>query len=207
MSTRRRRYRSDLREAAAQATRTRIHEAARRLFAARGIEATTLRAIAAEAGVSPATVYKGLRSKAGILRALMEATLFGPAYRAAQARLAGETDPVRAIELTAAVARAIYEGEARELGDLRAVAGFSAELRATEAEFEALRLDLQRARIDALIAAGRARPDLSRDEARRVLWLYSSREVWRKLTVESGWTGEAYEAWLRRTLVEALVAR
>jgi AcrR family transcriptional regulator len=207
MSTDRRSYKSDLREAAARATRARILEAARRLFAARGIEATTLAAIAAEAGVSPSSVYKGLRSKAGILRALMQAALFGPAYRAAQARLAGETDPVRLIELTAGVARAIYEGEARDLGDLRAMAGFSPELRAMEAEFEALRLELQTPRIDALIAAGRARADLTRDEARQVLWLYSSRDVWRKLTVESGWTGEAYEAWLRRTLVEALVGR
>ena len=207
MSTGGRTYRSEKRDAAASRTRARILDSARRLFSARGIEATTLKAIAAEAGVAEASVYKVMRSKEGILRALMEAALFGPTYQAVLARLADEADPVTLIERTAEVARAIYEAESRELGDVRAMAGFSPALRAIEAEFEELRLELQAARIDALFAAGRARRDLTRDQARRVLWLYTARDVWRKLTVESGWSGEEYEGWLRRTLVEALVAR
>jgi AcrR family transcriptional regulator len=207
MPTDARRYRSEKRQAAAARTRARILDSARRLFSERGIEATTLNAIAEDAGVAVASVYKVMRSKEGILRALMEAVLFGPTYRAVLARLADEVDPVVLIERTAEVARAIYEAEARELGDVRAMAGFSPALGAVEAEFEALRLELQAARVDALFDAGRARLDLTRDQARRVLWLYTAREVWRKLTVEAGWSGEEYESWLRRTLVEALVAR
>jgi hypothetical protein len=132
--------------------------------------------------------------------------LFGPAYQAAVARVADDADPVTQIERTAEVARAIYEAEARELGDVRAMAGFSPALRAIEAEFEERRLELQKPRIDALFRARRARRDLTREQARRVLWLLTAREVWRKLTVEGGWSGDEYEAWLRRTLVEALVA-
>jgi AcrR family transcriptional regulator len=200
-------YRSPKRKTAASLTRARILHAARRLFSQHGIEATTLNAIAAEAGVAIASVYKVMGSKEGIIRALMEATLFGPTYQAVLARLVGETDPVALIERTAEVARAIYEAEARELGDVRAMAGFSTALRAVETEFEEMRLTMQTARIEALFAAGRARKDLTREQAQRILWLYTSRDVWRKLTVESGWSGDAYETWLRRTLVEALVAR
>jgi AcrR family transcriptional regulator len=207
MSTERRAYRSPSRAAAADRTRARILAAARALFAERGIEATTLAAIAAAAGVSEATVYKAMGSKVGLLRELMRAALFGPATRAALDLVAGETDPVRAIARTAAVARAVYEAEAREVGDVRAIAARSPLLREIEAEFEALRLEMQAARVDALFAAGLARGDLSRAEAGRVLWLYTSREVWWKLTAEAGWTGDQYQAWLARTLVEALVAR
>ena len=207
MSTNTRPYRSPKRETAASLTRARILDAARRLFSQHGIEATTLNAIATEAGVAIASVYKVMRSKEGIIRALMEATLFGPTYQAVLSRLVGETDPVTLIERTAEVARAIYEAEARELGDVRAIAGFSSALQAVETEFEKMRLAMQTARIEALFAAGRARKDVTREQAQRILWLYTSRDVWRKLTVESGWSGDAYETWLRRTLVEALVAR
>lgn len=206
MSTDSRSYRSEKREAAASQTRTRILDAARKMFAKEGIEATTIDAIAAEAGVAVATFYKVMKSKEGIVRALMHATLFGPTFQAIRAQLAIETNPVVMIERTAEVARAIYEAESRELGDIRAMAGFSPALQAVEAEFEALRLEMQTARIDALFAAGLARADLSREQARRILWLYTSRDVWRKLTVESGWSGDEYVVWLRRTLVEALVA-
>jgi AcrR family transcriptional regulator len=206
MSTGARRYRSAKRDKGAARTRARILDSARRLFSTQGIEATTLSELAAEAGVAVASVYKVMQSKEGIVRALMEAVLFGPAYQAAVARVADDADPVTQIERTAEVARAIYEAEARELGDVRAMAGFSPALRAIEAEFEERRLELQKPRIDALFRARRARRDLTREQARRVLWLLTAREVWRKLTVESGWSGDEYEAWLRRTLVEALVA-
>lgn len=205
MSTDSRSYKSEKREAAASQTRTRIVDAARSLFAKQGIEATTIDAIAAEAGVAVATFYKVMKSKEGVIRELMHTTLFGPTFQAIRAQLANETNPVVMIERTAEVALAIYEAESRELGDIRAMAGFSPALQAVEAEFEALRLEMQTARIDALFATGCARRDLSREHARRILWLYTSRDVWRKLTVESGWSGDEYVTWLRRTLVEALV--
>jgi AcrR family transcriptional regulator len=202
----RRRYSSELRDSAAKATRERIQAAAKDLFAARGIEAVKLSEIAAAAGVSVSTVYASFGSREGILRALMEAALFGPHYRAALARLEGETDPVRLIELTPAVSRAIYEGEARELGLLREIAAYSPTLRAMEREFEAIRHDLQEGRVRALFEAGLAREGLSEAEARRLLWMYTSRDVHRMLVLEGGWSGDAYEGWLRRTLLETLVA-
>jgi AcrR family transcriptional regulator len=203
----RRRYVSTQRQESADATRARVLEAARALFSENGLDKVTIAEIARAAGVAGSTVYALFASKAGILRALMQATLFGPAFRAAQETLAGVEDPVRLIELTAGVSRAIYEAESAELGVLRGAAAFSADLRETEAEFEDIRRRMQKDRLDRLFAAGRARRDLTFAEAQQVMWMYTSRDIYRMLVHDGGWSPDRYQAWLGRTLLEALVER
>src|SRR5919197_3827451 len=65
-----RRYDSRRRREQAASTRTHILEAAERLFERQGYGATTMNAIAAEAGVAPKTVYLAFETKSGVLRAL-----------------------------------------------------------------------------------------------------------------------------------------
>ena len=180
-------------------------DAAKALFAGRGIDKVSVAEIARSAGVGGSTVYALFGSKAGLLRAMMEQTLFGPAFQAAQQMLVGVTDGVRLVELTARMARAIYGAEAAELGVIRGASAFSADLRSTEAEFEQVRRDMQRPRLERLFEQGRARAGLSFAEAQTVMAMFTSRDVYRMLVVEGGWTADAYEAWLARTLVEALV--
>lgn len=199
-----RRYSSRQRAENAQATRTRILGAARDLFSRKGIDATTIAQIAARARVSVPTVYATLKSKTGILRELMRGALFGPRYAKAIEVLAHATDPVDAIARTAQVARAVYEGESAELSLLMSAAAFSPELRKLQLEFEQLRLDLQRDRIERLFEHGSAKPGLDRASARHVLWMLTSREVYRMLVHESGWSSERYQAWLSETLVRLL---
>ena len=55
------------------------------------------------------------------------------------------------------------------------------------------------------IPALAAEAGLALDEARRILWMYTSRDVYRMLVQEGGWTPARYEAWLSETLVAALV--
>lgn len=199
-------YVSHQRDAAARKTRERVLAAARRLYSARAIETVTIATIAKAAKVSPSTIYATFVSRDGILLALMEQTLFGPHYAAARARLHGETDPVVLIERSAGVARAIYEGESRELGRVREMAAGSETLRAVERDFENRRYALQEDRVTRLFEAGKARPGLDRDRARRILWMYTSRDVYRMLVTDGGWTPAAYESWLADTLRQALVA-
>jgi AcrR family transcriptional regulator len=201
----RRAYSSSLRAEAADETRARILASAKELFSQRGIDAVTIAEIAAKAGVAGSTVYAVLKSKEGILRSLMEQSLFGGPFRSAQRILAGISDPVEAIALTSHVARAIYESESSDLGLLRNVSGYSLALRAVEQEFEQTRYEMQEERLRRLFAAGRARPGISFDEARRILWMYTSREVYRMLVIEGGWTPDRYQGWLSQTLVAALV--
>jgi AcrR family transcriptional regulator len=197
-------YRSDNRDAGASRTRAKVLEAGRHLFSRKGIDATTIAQIAERAGVSEATVYSTVKSKSGLLHALMHDAIFGPRFRAAQDRLVGVTDPVEQIALTAHVARAIYEGESAELSVLMKASAFSPELRKTQQAFEALRRDMQRVRIDALFKAGRAKKGLDKDTASSVLWMFTGRDVYHKLVHESGWSPDKFQEWLQQTLLETL---
>jgi hypothetical protein len=88
------------------------------------------------------------------------------------------------------VARAIYESESAELGGLRGVSAFSPALRQLEEELEAMRYDVQRDRIEALAASARMKPGLAMEDARRIMWMYTSREVYRMLVEVGGWSGD-----------------
>src|SRR6185295_16618221 len=122
-------YRSDARVEAAERTRSKVLEAGRFLFSRKGIDATTIAQIAERAGVSEPTVYATMKSKAGLLHALMHDAMFGPRFKQARQQLDGVLDPVQRVAMTAQVARAIYEGESAELSLLLKSAAFSPELR------------------------------------------------------------------------------
>ncbi len=180
-------------------------DAARALFSASDIEVIQIVDVAKAAGVSTSTVYAIFKSKAGIVRALMEQTLFGRITQSALSQIEGESDPVRLIELTPEVARAIYEGETRELGRIRDLSASSPMLRELEREFEQRRFEMQEKRIVDLFACGRGKRGLDIETARRILWMYTSRDIYRMLVTEGGWSPEAYEKWLRSALVTTLI--
>lgn len=200
-------YNSGQRADAAAHSRAQVIEAARSLFSARGFDAVTIAEIAEKAGVSASGIYANFKSKEGLLHAMMEQALFGSRYRAALAQYALELDPVRQISSTATIARAVYEGESDELGLIRGASALSPALKALERSFEDLRFELQESRINNLFTANMARDALSLEDARRIMWTYTSREIYRLLVHEGGWPPERYERWLGQTLVEALVRR
>jgi AcrR family transcriptional regulator len=202
----RRRYVSELRSQAASATKSRVLNAAKTLFVRHGLDRVTIRQIAEKADVSEPTVYSLYKSKEGILRGLMSAAIFGQRFQVARTKLEEVTDPVKLIALTAHVARAIYEGESSELGLMRGAAAFSPTLRKLEQEFEKIRFEMQEERMRLLFAQSKQAKGLEFDEARRVLWMYTSRDVYRMLVHESGWTPDRYQKWLSDTLVKALVS-
>lgn len=202
---RKRPYSSLVRATSAEDTQNRILAAAKHLFGRKGIDKVTIAAVGRKAGVAASTVYAIYKSKEGLLRALMERSAFGSAFRSAQQLLSGVTEPAKLIELTSHVSRAIYESETNDLGLIRHASGFFPELLKMEQEFERMRYDMQENRLAALFKAGLARKGLSFNEARRILWMYTSRDVYRMLVHDGGWTPERYQAWLSRTLLEALV--
>lgn len=202
---RKRKYVSAVRDEAAGRSRRRVLDAAAALFARRGIDRVTIAEIAARARVSVPTVYALFKSKEGILHAILESALFGPAFQAARARLDGVTDPLLLIERSAAVARAIYESESTALGLMRGASAFSPTLRKAEQAFEELRYSMQEARVRLLFEEGKARPGLDLDEARRILWMYTGRDIYRMLVQEGGWSPDEYQEWLAGTLVTSLV--
>lgn len=199
-----RQYRSASRTAGAERTRAKLLAAGMYLFSRKGIDATTIAEIAQRAGVAPATVYATVKSKAGLLQALMHDAIFGPRFHAAQRQLEGVRDATQRIALTAHVARAIYEGEGAELGLLMKASAFSPELRKTQHNFERVRREMQASRIDALFSEGCARKGLNRQTAADLLWMYTGRDVYHKLVHECGWSPDRYQAWLQETLLRSL---
>ncbi|MDP3738068.1 MAG: helix-turn-helix domain-containing protein [Hyphomonadaceae bacterium] len=205
--TTKRSYDSRQREEAAAVTRGRVLASAKALFTRRGIDAVTIAELAEKARVSASTVYALFKSKEGVLLALMEGAMFGDAYRLAVKRLDGVTDPVKRIANTSSISRAVYDGESAELGLMRGASAFSPALRRMEQTFEDMRYALQEERLKKLYAEGHAKKGLAFEEARRLMWMYTSRDVYRMLVQEGGWAPDRYEAWLSQTLIDALVAR
>lgn len=201
-----RRYVSKARSAAAETSRKRVLEAAKVLFVRHGIDRVTIAQIAKKSDVAPSTVYAMFKSKEGILRGLMQAALFGQRFQAASAALDRVGDPVKQIELTAGLARAIYESESSELGLMRGASAFSPSLRKLELEFERVRFDMQKQRLVSLFSQTLQSKELTLEEARRILWMYTSRDVYRMLVTEGRWSPARYQEWLSVTLLRALVA-
>src|SRR6476646_8403391 len=106
-------YHSPRRQAQAAATRRSILEAAQRLFVQEGYPATTMEAIAAEAGVALKTVYLAFATKSGLLRALWDLLLKGDEDEAAVDQrqwfleVVNEPDPERQLRLNARNARVV----------------------------------------------------------------------------------------------------
>jgi AcrR family transcriptional regulator len=93
---RRRRYDSSNRQADAAARRRAVLASARELFLRDGFAATTVAAVADEAGVSAEAVYKYFGGKSGLVRALYDQAILGEGPVPAEYRsdhLRGCADP------------------------------------------------------------------------------------------------------------------
>lgn len=200
-----RRYSSPRRDRMADATRTRVLDAARVLFGRRGIDRVTIAEIGAKADVATSTVYALFKSKDGLLQAIMRSALFGDRFQLALQVMEGVADAAMQVALTAHVSRAIYESESAELGLIRGASAFSPTLRKIEAEFESMRFAMQEVRVKLLFEQSKAKSGLDLAKARRLMWMLTSRDVYRMLVVDGNWTPDEYQAWLSAALVDALV--
>lgn len=196
-------YSSPLREEQAHETRRRIRDAARRLFEESGFAATTVAAIAREAGVSAATVYATFASKAGIVGSMLEdlEEAAGMGWRIPE--MVAEEDPHRCLTLFVAGNRAVFEH-----GHVILRAACDA-MGIPEVKALALAGDANRRRaIDTLVtrwhAAGALRPELTPDRAAETAWLLTSVEQYLLATDVLGWSGDTYERWLRELLERVL---
>jgi AcrR family transcriptional regulator len=205
MSPDKRAYRSELREAKAELTRKRILRAARRAFAQSGFDKATIREVADLAGVSSPLIYALFKSKEGLLRALIDAALFGGDYQALVARATAEEDPVELLKTAASITRRIYEAELRHMGVIHRPAILSPGLRRLEQRLEKQRYERQEVVIRRLFDGAAVRSGLGYVEARDILWSLTCRELYRLLVLERKWTAHDYEQWLGTLLATTLV--
>jgi AcrR family transcriptional regulator len=93
----------------AEQTRLEILGAARKHFAAKGYAATSLREIAADAGVSVQTVYDSVGSKADLVRRLNDLIDVEAGIDEFAPTIGTETDPIMLVGIPAKVTRRIVE--------------------------------------------------------------------------------------------------
>src|SRR6266511_6119830 len=123
-----RRYNSPRRREQAAATRREILAAAQRLFEQRGYAATTMAAIAGDAGVALKTVYVAFETKSGVLRALWNLLLRGDRDEVPVAQqewyreVVEEPDPERQLRMTARNSRLVKRRIAAVLEVIRSAA-------------------------------------------------------------------------------------
>lgn len=203
-------YTSNRRRQQAEETKSRIVEAARRLFTTRGYPGTTVEAIAGEAGVAPETVYASFGAKAKVLARLLQVSVLGDMEtgplleRPGPRAVLRETDQRRQITMFAADIRSIMERVSPLFGVMRAAAAdpqIGELLRATLRQ----RLSGMAAFVSGLTRNGALRRGLDRTAAAETVWALTSAELFLLLRKDRGWSAERYEAWLADCLSALLL--
>ncbi len=208
MSEGKRVYRSDLRQEQARRTRVQVLDAATRCFVERGYAATTMRDVAAEAGVSVPTVF-AQGGKAALLLACVDRALVGTDEDRAVRELGPFADllaaPDRAGRLAALrrLAREAAPGS-RPMQDVFAdAAAADPDVRASYEEYERRR----RADTEALLGvfAPDLRADLDLATATDVAWSVFSPSTHSRLVVGCGWPAERYADWVADAFARLLL--
>jgi AcrR family transcriptional regulator len=194
------------RQRQAAETRRQIARAARRLFVASGYAGATVEAIAAEAGVAVATVYKAFGTKSAIARELNDLIDEEAAVVSFAERIAAETDPAELIRLTVAQNRSIHDHCGDIIAAVRSGAAVDATLADVCAEGNRRHDDGMRWVIGKLEAAGALRPGLEITQAVGLLSTLCSTEAFADLTTRHRWTADQCETWTADALCQLLLA-
>jgi AcrR family transcriptional regulator len=197
-----RRYDSPRRREQAAATRGEILEAALRLFEQRGYTATSMAAVAAEAGVALKTVYLAFQTKRGLLLALWHLVLRGdeesvpvgerPWFR----EVIDEPDPEHLLRLNARNSRIVKERAGALLEILRSAAPADVELDALWMRIQTEFYENQRSIVEQLQKNGALRASLEVDRGADILWTLNHPSVYGLLVGDRGWSPQQYEEWL-----------
>jgi len=207
-----RRYESPRRREQAAATRRAILEAAQALFERDGYAATTIAAVAREAGVATKTVYLAFETKSGLLRALWHLLLRGDeddvpiGERAWYRAMLDEPDPARRLAIGARGARRVKERAGGLLRVIRTAALVDADAAALWARIESDFHANQGAIVETVHRDGALRRGLGVARATDILWTLNHPDVWHLLVVERGWSPAAWERWFLATVREQLLA-
>jgi AcrR family transcriptional regulator len=203
-------YRSQARAASAAATRARIREAATRLFTQQGYAATTMREVAAAAGVGERTLYDAFPAKAALFtHALGVATVgdedpVGVADRPEITAAGEQADPRDAIAQHVAYSTALLE----RAGDLIMVsveaAGADPDMRAAADTGASATHQVHLALTQKLHSRGALRDGLDPVTAADILYALGSPHMHQLLRRHRGWSVERYRGWLENAIVREL---
>lgn len=204
-------YRSPLRSAQAGQTRRAIIDAATLLFVRDGYGATSIEAVAEEAGVSRATVFTACGSKAALLKTAYDVALVGDdvdvplPLRPESLAIRAEPDPRRYLERYAGLivqlggrVAAIYEA-------IRGAASADPDVRPVWDKIQGERR-IGAAHVVADTASkGPLRAGLDLESAADVVWVLVDPGLFHMLVTGRGWSSEHYAKWLGEALCHELL--
>jgi AcrR family transcriptional regulator len=200
----------DRRALAAERTQREIVEAASRLFLADGYAATSIAAIAREAGVAVQTIYNAIGAKRDVLSRVLDYAAAGdhaptpvPTFMREQAER--ETDPRRVVDLLVGFWLEGLRRTAPVFGVIRQAAAVDPEVAALERERAAQRLRNYGQAARQLQRLGGLRDGVGLEDAAAVIHAVGHPDEYRFLVLEQGWEPERWGAWVRATLVAALL--
>jgi AcrR family transcriptional regulator len=202
-------YDSSKRQEQARATRAAILDAARTLYVEQGFAATTLQAVADEAGVAVQTVYAAFGNKQELLHQLIGVAVVGDdeatplLERDAVLEIAAEKDQRTRARMQAKLITEILERVAPVAMVAREASGGSPDAAEQWRTFMLeRRVGMAHA---ARTLAGKQGLRLPVEEAADVIHALWSPELYTILVRELGWTAERYEEWMADTLERTLL--
>src|SRR5215471_18103976 len=203
-------YDASRRREQARARRLAVVLAARDLFERDGFRPTTIAAVAARAGVSAESIYKGFGTKAALAKAVFDLVIAGDdepipvAERPAMQAVRDEPDARRKIAMFVA---GLAQRQARSarvqilIRDGRHVDDSLAPVWAKLTD-EGLAGMTMLGRH--LLETGQLRDGIDLGEVRDVLWNYLAIDHYERLVLAQGWSQERYARWLAGAIAGAL---
>lgn len=204
-----RRYDSSRRAEQAHQNRRAALEAARQRFLRDGYAATTLAAVAADAGVSVETLYKAFSNKAGLLKGLFDVSVTGDDENIAMSdrelirSIAADPDPARKINRYCAhLAEAMPRAAPIQL--------LARDAAAADAGAASVWSQTRHETLNAMTMFARNLAEtrelaVSVNEARDILWTYHSPELYEMLVLQRHWSTERYRRFLAAALTRSLL--
>ena len=189
----------------AEQTRARIMDAAYRLFTQHGYEATTMQAVADEAGVAVQTVYFTFHTKAALVMTIEVRAVGGEdqEWREQQQRqLIEERDPRNVVALWVAGSATVLN----RITAFVALLGANLQMDAESVERRARERDRWfQMLIDRLVALNALKPGLAPSRALDVARAVTRVESYEDLTLRWGWTEQEWIEWMTGVLARELL--
>jgi AcrR family transcriptional regulator len=203
-------YDASRRREQARARRLAVVLAARELFGRDGYRQTTIAAVAASAGVSAESVYKGFGSKAALAKAVFDLVIAGDdepvpvAGRPAAEAIRDEPDVRRKIAMFA-------EGLARRQARSAEVQILIRDGRHVDSSLAPVWAKLNDEGLTGmtmlgchLLGTGQLRDGIDLGEVCDVLWNYLAIDTYERLVLTRGWPLGRYSQWLAQAITSAL---
>jgi len=204
-----RRYDSSGRQAQARRNREVILDAAQRQFLLGGYAATTIAAIAAEAGVSVETIYKAFGGKPGLVRAIYQRGLAGrapvPAFQRSDEMRERETDPRTIMRNWGTLTSEVSSAVAPIVRLVRAAAASDPDMAALLRAGNDTREERARHHARFLKQRGYLREGVTLAQATDILWTCTSDELYDLLVVQRGWSLRRFARFIADYMIAALL--